>query len=881
MAHRIPRAAPRPLLDGVAIRRFYESSFHQLVGHGLWFLGGEPNTQPAAEHERARLRLLVARLSSYRDTASSVTHGLLSQLARSVPGVYVDHAYLPPPRDIETFLAEGVPLWTATTSKEPPRAFDVLGVSNSIAQELLNLPLALRASGIPLFKVERMVDSGCPLVILGGNNSAAAAVIHGDSRGGDTGGLVDAVIVGEAEEALPIFLSVLLECRERALDKRATLLACHGRVPGFYEPDRYRHRYARGESADRERLVAIEPLGPNVAFPVKRALVHSLDAVRVNEESPIPYDAEAAGSAALPIDLGCPCFCNFCREGWEVKPYRERSPQAFLAALDRAKRAQGLHEVDFMSYNFNMHARFYEILVGAMARVDSVSMKSQRFDILAEDPLMAGVQHAAGKASFTCGMEGISERLRRYLHKNLTRTQLLDACRGIFDARARELKIFLIATGIEEAADFADWEAFLGDLSRIRGSRPTRIIASVMPLLPMPNTPSQFMGSRPMPPEGNPIVRDIAAACARHGVESRTSIEGDETETAQILLLADRRATPALVRSSCEAGFLFANGVPDGTASFLRRELEESGVDVEALLGPKRFEEVLPWEDVDTGVPKTFLWEKYQEAVRFVETEYCLDRLETKGHCFRCDACPTPTHVVALVRRTIAPPPREDVIASIRERRRASVRVRFRLRVARRLGAAPARFLQVALARALLLADASLVPAYLRPGAALEPLLGKGFLHGERLLDLVFVSQTAIDAVRSAAADAAPHLSGMEILETTEADTEAPNARSLTLRLRPFRAAPSERLRRDVAEALRTARVRFTERRAERGRLFESDGRNRLSLHRLEIDERDGTLTVVLDVKEDLRPVVSALVEKGACEVEVLSHVVPESISVR
>jgi hypothetical protein len=238
MVHRVRTSFARPLLDGEGIRRFYEASFHDLVGHGLWFLGGEPNTQPAADFETSRLRLLVCRLSTYRDTASSITHGLLAQVAREVPGTFVDFAYLPPPRDVETFLEAGVPLWTATTTKEPPSRFDVIGVSNSIAQELLNLPLCLRASGIPLWKEERMADPSCPLVILGGNNSAAAAVIHGDARGGNSGGLVDAVIAGEAEEALPEFLQVVLECRERGLDKRAALRACHGRVPGFYEPDR-------------------------------------------------------------------------------------------------------------------------------------------------------------------------------------------------------------------------------------------------------------------------------------------------------------------------------------------------------------------------------------------------------------------------------------------------------------------------------------------------------------------------------------------------------------------------------------------------------------------------------------------------------------------
>ncbi|MBI1849111.1 MAG: hypothetical protein HYR85_02075 [Planctomycetes bacterium] len=869
---RLPK--PRVLLDGDGIRRFYEASFHRLSGHGLWFLGGEPNVQAPEEMADARLRFLVCRLSTYRDTAGSITHGLLGQVAREVAGTFVDFAYLPPPRDLEIFLESGVPLWTGTTTKEPPRAFDVLGVSNSIAQELLNLPLALRASGIPLWKSERMADPSCPLVILGGNNSAAAAVIHGDAAGGDSGGLVDAAIVGECEEALPIFLRVLLECRERGRDKRETLRACHGRVPGFYEPDRYRYHYGTRDAERTERLLAIKA-EPGVAMPVKRALVHDLDAVRINEDAPIPYDDESAGRAALPIDLGCPCFCNFCREGWEVKPYRERSPEAFLVALRRAKQMQGLHTADFMSYNFNMHARFYEILTGAMEVVDAVTMKSQRFDILAEDPLMAGVQHASGKSQFTCGMEGISERLRRFMHKNLTRNQILAACRGIFDARARELKIFLIATGREEAQDFAEWDALLADLVELRGSRPTRILASLTPLLPMPNTPSQFMASRPMAPEQNPIVSEVAAVCERRGVEFRTSIEGDETEIAQFLLLGDRRLTPILARAACDEGFLFVDGVPSGAAEFFRREAAAAAIDVDVMLGEKRDGDVLPWVEIDTGVPQTFLWEKYLEAVRFTETEYCLDRLETKGHCFQCDACPTPKHVVNLVRRRISPPPREDQVRALVDRRRHAVRLRLRVRVARQLGAAPMRFLQAAVARALLLAAPDLVPAYLRPGAVLDPFEGKAFLFGERVMDLVFLGGTSVTDVEAAARAAAPHLRWIEIADVREADSDAPTQDEITLRLRPLLPVEPARLRGATTGALRAARVKFTEKKSPRSRLFESDGRNRLGLHRLELDETAGTLTVTAATRDDLRPVLAALIPKAAAEIEVLPTATP------
>ncbi len=860
-----------PLLDRDGIVAFYERSRHELAQHGLWFLGGEPNTQPPEQFATARLRFLVARLSTYRDTASSITHGLLAQIARDVPGLYTDYAWMPPPKDLVRFERAGVPAWTATTSKQPPARFDVIGISNSIAQELLNLPRLLRASGLPLWKEERLRDESVPILLLGGNNSAAAAVVHGDAQGGDTGGLVDAVLVGEAEEALPRFLEVVLEGKQQGRGKREILERCHGVVPGFYEPDRYRYVYApAGRGA---RLERIEPKDERVEFPVKRALVHDLNKVRLNEEAPIPYDEDSAGRSALPIDMGCPAFCSFCREGWEVKPYRERSPENFVAGLKRAKALQGLHTADLMSYNFNMHTRFYDLLASTLGVVDAVTMKSQRFDILAEDPQMAGVQHAAGKSQFTCGLEGISERLRRFLHKNLTREQILEASRGIFEAKARELKLFLIATGREEQEDFEEWSELLAALLAVRGQRPTRILASLTPLLPMPNTPSQYLKSVPIVPETNPIVQEIKRICERQGVEFRTAIEGDESPVAQVLLLGDRRVTPVLVRAGLERGALFTDGVPGGLASFLHRELEAAGVDLESMLGEKDGSRVLPWQDIATGVPQSFLWQKYQEMVRDSETEYCLDRHTVRGKCFHCDACPTKAHVKALVRRDIAPPPHGETFERLKDVRREPLQRLFRVNVPRRLGAAPTRFLQAAVARALLLAEPALLERYLHPGPAFEPFGRGSFLYGERVFALAFRRDTPLELLERAILGAPAHLQDLELLEAGELGSELLEPRTVSLVARPVHARQRQELRAAAAAGLAAARVKHTERRDERGRRFELHGANKLGVRELLVDELEGALHLTLDVRDEMRPTLAALLPKGPVELELVDQI--------
>ena len=191
-----------------------------------------------------------------------------------------------------------------------------------------------------------------------------------------------------------------------------------------------------------EKLVKIIPKEPYAAYPVKSAVVYDLDQVRTMESSPLWYETEILGAGSLQISNGCPCFCAFCAESWERKPYRERSLSKLLEAMRSAKAQQGLDTINFLSFNFNTHAELYPMILSFYEEMANVSLKSQRFDLLSADRFLAEIQQIIGKTTVSCGMEGISDRLRRYLHKNLTEEQIYKACEFLFERGIRELKIF-------------------------------------------------------------------------------------------------------------------------------------------------------------------------------------------------------------------------------------------------------------------------------------------------------------------------------------------------------------------------------------------------------------------------------------------------------
>ncbi len=698
-----------------------EANRHRLSGRGVWTLGREANTFSPEGFEAARCRLLVTRLSSYRDTAASITHPLLLSIARRVPGAFVDFCYLPPPRDYHRLRDAGMPRWFGTGTARVPRDFDVVGISNALGVEVWNIPHLLRDSGIPLSRRARLEDPGCPLVVLGGMNAAAASgLLSGPAERAPAGlgdgaevtgedALVDGIVIGEAERALPRLLELVAEGRREGIPRGELLRRARTEVPGFYDPAGYRHVY-RLDSRGRLALREIRPEA-GAPFPVERTVARDLDRETVLEAPPV-FFTEDAGTMSVEISRGCPNFCSFCAEGYATRPYRERSAASLAEEARALKRDGGLTELNLMSYNFNTHAELYPLLMDTAGLFGRTALKSQRFDLLAGDPELGRFERRIGKSQFTCGMEGISERLRRYLHKNLTEDQILTSTAGLFREKARELKVFLIATGREEESDLVEFDGFVERLMSARSAAGagTRVIFSLTPLFSPPLTPLQFAAFRPAP---KAVIHRIRGSAERRGAELRLAAEPEEIELCQLLGRADRRATAALVRAAL-AGDLRYQGeeAPPELLHAFRAALLEDGIDLSALLEARDLSDLFPWDDLDLGVPRGFLWEEYSRSMEFEEEEYCLGRPWQKPKCLECGACTTPAEYKVLLGHKTSKPPPADALDRLEARIRKVRRTPVLVRVPDRLRHVPREVVSALAAREMMRRDPGLVERY-------------------------------------------------------------------------------------------------------------------------------------------------------------------------
>jgi len=538
------------------------------------------------------MTILLLRLSNIRDTAASSTHRLLADLVCSaLPDARVDFAFLPPK---QAPRVSGVVSGTAWSE------FDLILVSNSFVQEAVNLPWLLRANGVAAWAAER--PEAFPPVILGGSNAFASQCLARP----DGQAVPDAIFFGEAELSLPRFLR---RWAAAPCGKRERLTQAAAGLDGFWVTGAL-------PAAPVTQAVARTPPPPPAALPV--------------------LDVETAGTVRLTVASGCAAFCSFCFEGYERKPYREHAAADILGHARRLKAACGARAVELDAFNLNMYAGLGE-LVGPCARLfDRVSFKSQRADGIAACPAIIDLERAAGKQSFTLGIEGISARMRAFLSKSLSDADLAAALKALLERRVRELKLFFILTAYETPEDL---DAFSDLCLRLKSwlGRPNtgpRVVLSFGRLVRMPNTPLAHDRLFLDEAEWRFAVDGVAAACRRAQLECRFATEWPDYLGTQRLAACGHESAEAVV-ALAEAGLSYHGPwrLPDA----LRLCAALPSV-AQAAVGAFPF--------VSRTVSSSFLKDRWEMAQRFLDGGYCLGEA-----CLGCAACASAEERQALTER--------------------------------------------------------------------------------------------------------------------------------------------------------------------------------------------------------------------------------------
>ncbi|MCX7026231.1 MAG: radical SAM protein [Spirochaetes bacterium] len=569
--------------------------------------------------EAAEARVLIVRLSRWKDLGISTSHLVLfDEARRSLPKAYLDFAFLPPARSRKELDARGEPWFSGRVSGRSPAEFDLVMVSNAFALELINLPYLFTTSGLPAEARERKEIESAPIVILGGSNASAAGVLVVESPNpGEPAAesLVDGIFFGEGEDLAGSLAALLVEGAGAAQasgntvrltpELRKSNLEAAAAIPGFWP--------------------CLHSGGENRALAEGRP--RSLT-------SPLVLNGSQASTARLSISSGCPGFCSFCLEGWDRSPYAEADFDRLVTEAKAIHRSTGASDLELYSFNFNTYGRIAELIFELNRIFRRVSFMSQRLDILADTPGLMPIELAAGKRSFTLGVEGISPGMRAYYRKGLSEAQI-DACIELcLRAKAREIKLFYIIAGLETDEDLVEFGRFTERLgARKRAiSASTKILASAGFLVRLPFTPLQFAPLELDIVKLEGIGLGMKASCEAAGIEFRLASSPQESFVDQALSLLGPQSRPWFL-SIPSRGIVYESGLPASVWTSLKPSILKR-LEAESLVGEKNADFRPPLAFSEPKTRLSVLYRHYLEARERKDRQSCLG-----SACSACGAC--------------------------------------------------------------------------------------------------------------------------------------------------------------------------------------------------------------------------------------------------
>jgi ferredoxin len=589
---------------------------------------GNPNFQDAS------YRVLIVRLSPFRDVDRSIPHIFLFQeIRRVLPDSFIDLAFFPSAGEREIFEQEDISYLVGVQSLRSADEFDLILISNAYTLELINLPYLLIRSGFPLFSSQRGPE--WPILILGGSNALAAqSIIRED---GDS--LVDGIFFGEGERWVGDLARFLQ--RNSRMDKKELLEQAAQETTGLW---------AAGSLC-----------------PVQKAILHTPEASLLPVEYPILNSPEVH-AANLQINYGCPAFCSFCFEGYDRKPYRELSLSDVLSAACRIKQAQGSEELNLYSFNFNTHQDILEMILELHQLFDRVSFKSQRLDILQHAGILLEAEVEADKRNFTLGIEGISERQRAWLHKSLSTEEITALLNRLLGLKIRRIKLFYILTGHETDGDINEFRRFVKWLKEARRSRKrrVRVIFSFGLLIRMPFTPLRYDRLLLDEQAWRPLIGQAKSACETNGFEFRLAFDWPAYCVTQVLALGGYGLVESVV-ALAQKGYCFDTTLPPTYWDELEEWMRWAGHWNDAFLGEKGPDYPFALEFVESDISPDFLYRQYQEAQSGKDSGYCLGNREQLGHCLGCGACVDEEQRQAITHHQIRQPDAERYMTQLRE----------------------------------------------------------------------------------------------------------------------------------------------------------------------------------------------------------------------
>lgn len=548
---------------------------------------------------------------------------ILYEILNERPDACAERAYAPW-SDLEALLRDaGLPLFSV---EEHHRAsdFDVLAFTYSAELNCTNLLNCIDLAGVPVRSAERA--EGDPLVVIGG---------HCTTNPEPVADFCDAVVLGDGEEVVGEITEVVAAWKQggKGPGSRGQVLAQLATLPGVYVPSLYEAHY------DGARLVGVVPRHPGAPERVSKRTTADLADWPYPKRQLTPLTEVVHDRLNVEVFRGCTRGCRFCQAGMITRPVRERPADQVRRMVADGLERTGYDEVALTSLSTADYSGVQEVVQSVVRSTEagpavSVSLPSLRVDAFTVG--IASQVQRAKRTGLTFAPEAGSWRLRQVINKLVREEDLYATVEAAYSQGWRRMKLYFL-TGLptetdEDTLGIARLARTCIEIGR-RYHRSPSVTISVGGFVPKPSTPFQWFGqntltelTRKIGLLRDELRRDRAVSLRWH--DPRASVvEG-------LLSRGDRRLGAVIERVWRDGG-TFQDWSEQFSYQRWLDAAEAEGFTLEELAYRHRSEdEVLPWDHLDVGLHRDFLWQEWRDALDERGLPDC-----RWTPCYDCGAC--------------------------------------------------------------------------------------------------------------------------------------------------------------------------------------------------------------------------------------------------
>lgn len=575
------------------------------------YMGNEYN-MVVKDVDKVDIRFAFAFPDVYEVGMSHMGMKILYHLINQRDDAYCERVFAPWV-DMEQRMRENnIPLFALET-KTPLADFDIIGFTLQYEMSYTNVLNMLDLGGIPLTWEER--GENYPLIIAGGPCAYNVEPMAD---------FFDLVVLGDGEEVIQEILDLYLVCRGQGLSKSEFLYKAAG-IKGIYVP-----RFYGVEYKEDGRVSVVSPIETGIPDIIQKRVVRDLDNTYFPDTMIVPYMDVVHDRITLEIFRGCTRGCRFCQAGMIYRPVRERSPEKLLELAEKLVENTGYEEISLSSLSTGDYSRLEDLVTKLIAEFKDkrvgLSLPSLRLDSFTGE--VADEVKKVRKTGLTFAPEAGSQRMRDIINKGITEQDLMLSVEDAFKSGWTRVKLYFMLGLPEETIE--DLKG-IGDLAhKIRGCyfdmgrggrKALKITISTSSFVPKAFTPFQWVSQNTMEELAG---KQSLLQKELRGRNIQYNWNDPKVSFIEAVLARGDRRLGRVLRKAWEKGCVFDGWTEHFNFDLWMEAFKETDIDPHFYAGRiRQADEVFPWDHIDVGVTKKYLWREYERALKAQLTDDC------------------------------------------------------------------------------------------------------------------------------------------------------------------------------------------------------------------------------------------------------------------